>query len=209
MRTPSQKRIDPKQSNILDKDITQLAQRIRTERLKRGWSLDEMARHSGVSRAMINRIENGSSSPTATVLGKISGAYQLSMSELLSAPSEPKETRLVRAQDRRSWRDPETGYLREQISYVPHSDAEPSPVPQITRVTLPEGANVSFPKDAFQFLSQAIWILEGTLHFTEGGITHVLKPDDCLTLGAPAPCTFANQSAAPCTYIVVLETKGR
>ena len=57
---------------------------IRAERESRGWSLTELAARAAVSRAMIHKVERGDSSPTANLLGKLSGAFGLSMSTLLA-----------------------------------------------------------------------------------------------------------------------------
>src|ERR1700721_4353844 len=59
-------------------------ERPRAERHARGWPIDRLAAASGVSRAMISKIERGESSPTAVVLGKLSAALELSVPELLS-----------------------------------------------------------------------------------------------------------------------------
>ena len=48
-----------------------LAQRLRELRLKRSWSLEELATKSGVSRATLSRIENNEVSPTAAVLATL------------------------------------------------------------------------------------------------------------------------------------------
>lgn len=57
---------------------------LKKERLARGWSLSELAQHAAVSKAMISKIERGEASPTATVLGKLSGAFGLALSALLA-----------------------------------------------------------------------------------------------------------------------------
>ncbi|MER2508279.1 MAG: helix-turn-helix transcriptional regulator [Amaricoccus sp.] len=51
-----------------------LAARIRTKRNTRGWLLFDLAARSGVSRGMIHKVERGDSSPTASLLAKLSGA---------------------------------------------------------------------------------------------------------------------------------------
>ena len=51
-----------------------LARRLRLEREARGWSLAELAARSGVSKAMISKIERDEVSPTAALLGRTSGA---------------------------------------------------------------------------------------------------------------------------------------
>jgi transcriptional regulator with XRE-family HTH domain len=61
--------------SIIVNDPTPLiAHRIRDSRRANGWSLDELARRSGVSKAMLSKIERCQASPTAALLGKISGA---------------------------------------------------------------------------------------------------------------------------------------
>jgi transcriptional regulator with XRE-family HTH domain len=60
-----------------------IAQRLKLLRAERGWSLDELAKRSNVSRATLSRLENAEVSPTASVLGKICAAYGLTMSRLM------------------------------------------------------------------------------------------------------------------------------
>ena len=44
----------------------------------------------------------------------------------------------------------------------------------------------------------------GTLTFVEGPDTHVLEAGDCLQLGPPASCTFANRTRRSCRYLVAV-----
>jgi len=60
-----------------------IAQRLKTLRAERGWSLDELAGRSEVSRATLSRLENAEVSPTASVLGKLAASYGLTISRLM------------------------------------------------------------------------------------------------------------------------------
>jgi transcriptional regulator with XRE-family HTH domain len=178
-----------------------LGARVRTEREARGWSLTELAGHSGVSRAMIHKIERGDSSPTAALLGRLSGAFGLTLSELLArAEGTARGGRLLRAADQPQWRDPGTGYLRRQLAPVPGS-ALPL---EMVHVELPAGAAVAFPAAAYSFIQQLIWVLKGRLTFVEGTLTHELGTGDCLELGAPVDRSFRNATRAPCEYLVAV-----
>ncbi|WP_370044611.1 MULTISPECIES: helix-turn-helix domain-containing protein [Salipiger] len=179
---------------------TGLARKIQDERKRRDWSLTELAERAGVSRAMIHRIEADESSPTAAVIGRLAGAFGMTMSEMLAEPVTGG-SRLSRAQDREVWQDPETGYVREVLT----PRAEPGRRKlEIVKVTLPAGARVSFPPQSFGFLMESIWVQSGQLTFEEGKEVWRLGPDDCLTLGAPRRCSFVNESDAPCSYAVVV-----
>ena len=56
------------EDHILDRSI---GERIKTLRAENGLTLDRLASESGVSRAMISRIERGEASPTASLLARI------------------------------------------------------------------------------------------------------------------------------------------
>ena len=92
-----------------------LAERLRALRRARGWSLDELAGLSGVSRASLSRIENGEVSPTASVLGRLAGAHRTTVSRLL-ADIEDDAPALVRQGDQSEWVDPATGFRRRSVS---------------------------------------------------------------------------------------------
>ncbi|HKX43788.1 MAG TPA: helix-turn-helix transcriptional regulator, partial [Burkholderiaceae bacterium] len=60
-----------------------IARRLKEERRQRGWSLDELAARSGVSRAMISKIERKVSTPTAVLLARLGDAMGVSLSSLM------------------------------------------------------------------------------------------------------------------------------
>ena len=70
-----------------------IAQRLRALRGERGWSLDELARRSAVSRATLSRLENAEVSPTTAVLGRLCSAFGLTMSRLLARLQLPLKKR--------------------------------------------------------------------------------------------------------------------
>ena len=180
----------------MDTFATSLAQRLRREREQRGWPLSELARRAAVSKSMISKVERGEASPTASLLGRLAGAFGTTMSSLLAEPTSPK--RLTRRDDQSVWKDPATGYLRRAICPPGAGRIE------VTEVTLPAGARVAFPKEAFAFLEQQILMLRGTLDFAEGATVHVLRRGDHLTLGPPSNCTFENRQKSACVYVVLL-----
>jgi len=184
-------------STIVNDPTQPLATRIAIEREARGWSLADLAERSGVSKAMISKVERGEASPTATLLGRLSGAFGLTLSTLL-ARAEHGGGRLVRAEEQPLWQDPATGYVRRQVS--PQSDL---PL-ELVRVELPAGASVTFPTSSYTFNRHVIWVLKGKLNFHEGETVHQMDPGDCLLLGPPTECTYETRGREPCIYLVVV-----
>jgi transcriptional regulator with XRE-family HTH domain len=184
-------------STIVDSIDSTIAARVRGERAARRWSLDDLAERSQVSKAMISKIERAEASPTAALLGRLSAAFGLTLSALL-AEAEPPHRGPVRAADQPIWRDPATGYIRRQVA------ASPTIPIELVEVDLPPGASVSFPAASYRAMSHIVWVLAGRLTFVEGDVTHDLAAGDSLEFGPPADCTYRNDSAAACRYLVVL-----
>lgn len=65
---------------------------LRRLRVKRGLSLERLAKASGVSRAMLGQIELGQSTPTINVLWRISRALEVSFSALISQQEKANTT---------------------------------------------------------------------------------------------------------------------
>jgi len=174
-----------------------IAQRLKLERSARNWSLTELAERSGVSKAMISKIERGEASPTATVLGRLSGALGLALSNLLALAEQSGE-RISRRHAQTLWQDPETGYTRRMIS--PPGGG----VLEHLEIDLPPKVRVPYPASAFAFQHEQIIVMQGTLIFIEGTLEHRLEAGDCLQLGSPEDCTFFNPGSTHCRYLIAL-----
>jgi transcriptional regulator with XRE-family HTH domain len=172
--------------------------------------MDRLAGASGVSRAMISKIERGESSPTAVLLGKLSAALELSVSELLTgarlgdgpqpAGGADGAGRVRRAEDTPHWRDPDTGYLRRQISTAGFPAA-------VTEVVLPPQTSVPYRAAAYAFIAQLVWVLSGQLTLTDGTVRRVLAVGDTFELGEPRSREFRNETDEECRYVVVVTRK--
>lgn len=160
-------------------------------------SVNALADRSGVSRAMIGKIERGEAQPTAALLAKLSAALELTLSELI-ARAENTDRRLVRYAEQATWKDPDSGYVRRAVSPPSGGSLE------LVEVELPPGAQVPMPAETYMFIHQQIWVLAGRLDFHEGEQVHKLAVGDCLQLGPPAPCRFVNPTREPCRYLVAL-----
>ena len=177
----------------------QIADRVRLERDARGWSLAELAERAGVSKATISKIEREEVSPTAVILVRLAGAFDLTLAGLLlRAEGNGEQSRVSRAADQPVWRDPATGYARRQVLSRPDHPLE------LVQVELPARQQVALPASSFVHIRQAVWVQSGELVIDEGGERNVLAAGDCLPFGSPADVVFANETELPCLYSVIL-----
>jgi transcriptional regulator with XRE-family HTH domain len=177
---------------------TRLAERLAAARAARRLTLDELARASGVSRAMISRIERGESSPTAVVLGRLAGGLGVTLSSLFAAVEGAVEP-LLKAGDQPVWRDPETGYVGRDVAPPGTGSAQ-----DIVCVTLPPGARVAYPAASYVNREHHILLLSGRLRFENGDRAFELAPGDCLWLPEVADSAYANPGQEPAEYLVII-----
>lgn len=176
-----------------------LSSRVKAARLGRNWTLDEFARASGVSRAMISKIERGEVSPTAAVLARLAAGLDVSLASFFAEAGAGRGP-LSRAAGQTAWTDPETGYTRRNVSPPAARDAA-----EIVDVTMPPGARVVFDNlPAATGLAQQVWLLSGTLEMTVGDEVIGLAPGDCLFMRLDRPLVFRNPGAEPARYAVIL-----
>jgi transcriptional regulator with XRE-family HTH domain len=179
-----------------------IAARVRELRADSRMSLDALSAKSGVSRSMISLVERGESSASAVVLDKIATGLGVALAALFDDTSVPRSP-VSRARERTTWRDPQSGYVRRNISPANF----PSPL-EIVEVKLPAGARVAYETGARDAsLHQQIWVQEGSIEVTVGGVTHELAADDCLAMRLDAPTAFRNRTRKPARYIVVIATE--
>lgn len=174
---------------------------VRAARAERGLSVAALADTSGVSRAMIAKIERGEAQPTAVLLGRLSGALGLTLSQLISrAEGEDAGASGPRTRtEQPTWTDPATGYVRRAVT-------APGVPLEVVEIVMPGGASVSYEASAY-FRHHVLWVLSGRLDVDEGPRRHRLADGDCLTLGPPAGCTYSNPDEFPVRYAVLLANR--
>jgi len=180
---------------------SRIADRVRALRADAGMSLEALAGKCDVSRSMISLIERGETSPTAVVLEKIATGLGVTLGSLFDAPAATPNP-VSTAKDRVRWKDPQSGYVRRNISPANY----PSPI-QLVEIVLPAGARVAYETGARDVsLHEQIWVLAGRIDVTVGPATHRLAEDDCLALQLDVPTAFRNPTRKPARYRVALAT---
>ncbi|MGL4637394.1 MAG: helix-turn-helix domain-containing protein [Beijerinckiaceae bacterium] len=185
---------ETQESDAVDRLV---AQRIRQQRQSLNWTIDQLASVSGVSRAMISKIERQEVSPTALLLGRLTNALGITMSALFR--DDDSASPLVRADARPIWRDSETGYTRRNI--LPDAAAV-----ELVDVTMPAGQSVTYDNILPLAIDQFVWVIDGTLEMTVDGAMTVLNTGDCLAMRLEKQIRYFNPLTKDTRYAVLLLT---
>lgn len=175
-----------------------LAARLAELRLQRGWSLDELAMATGISRASLSRIERAETSPTAALLNRLCVAYGLTMSRLLSEVEE-EAALLLKAEQQPVWCDDASGFQRRNVSPpASHFKAE------VVEGVLRPGARIDYDAPPIQGLEQHIWLQSGELTISMDDQHWTLQAGDCLRFHLTGKSAFAAHAEGGARYILVV-----
>ena len=173
-----------------------LGQRIRYLRAQRGWTLEELAERSEVSRAMLSKIERGENNPTLVVAVKIALAFGLTTSQLIGI-EERREAVKVPKDRRLSFRDPLTGFERQVFPALEGRALE------FIRHVLPEGCSSGELPALKQGTEKYLLMEQGKLRARIGSQEYLLEEGDMFYFVADVPQHFENIGEGVCSYFVI------
>lgn len=174
-----------------------IARRIAHLRTEQRLSLAQLAELSGVSKAMISKIERLESSPTAVVLGKLASGLGIALTELLADETTRPTSRLRRRDEQETWRDPSTGYLRRQVAELDEASGS-----ELVEIDLPAGSRIDYPRWQTNAYRQRLWVLDGELQVTYGNEVYELQSGDHLDFAVDQAVSFVAPEAGGCRYLL-------
>lgn len=165
---------------------------IRKVRLERRLSLDETAKLTGVSKAMLGQIERGESSPTISTLWKISAGLRITFSALLGGSSSTY-TPVATDNMQPMLEDDGKMLLYDIFPFDPATGFE------IFTIEVKPGCNYASP--AHQNVSEEFVIVtEGTLQLTLGEQVFVLQKGMAIKFNGGEPHIYANTTEEKATF---------
>jgi transcriptional regulator with XRE-family HTH domain len=179
-----------------------LGGRVRDLRRRRGLTLEELAGLSGVSRAMISKLERGEKNPTLVVAARLAEGLGVTLSQL-AGMEERREVVVVPRQRRMVMRDPETGFERQLLSpnFVGRGV-------EFIRNEIPENSTSGeFPPHR-NGVEEHIVVERGTLRAILAGEEYLLAEGDALYFEADVPHRFDNAGEGTCSYYLVISSRG-
>jgi transcriptional regulator with XRE-family HTH domain len=174
-----------------------VAHHVRALRQARGWSLDELAGRSGVSKGMVVQIEAARTNPSVGTLCRIADAFGVAITRLL----EPAEERRVHVTPAAKapvlWRGPAGGFGR-LLGGVnePH-------ITELWEWRLDPGDQHTSPDHA-PGTRELVHVRAGELTVTVDGRQHRLAEGDTIAFVADTPHSYRNPGAVPADVSMVV-----
>ena len=180
--------------------LSGIAQRVRAERTRRRWTLDELAHRSAVSRRLLVQIEQGTANPSLSTLLKLAAALGITLSDLLDA-REPAPPVVVVPDDesRTLWQTAAGSAATLLVSQGPL---------ELWSWTLAAGdRRTSDPHRAGSV--ELLSVHSGAVVLDVGGDRVEVVAGDSARFEATWPHSYSNAGPAPATFtLVVLEPAG-
>jgi len=175
---------------------------LRRLRVKRGLSLERMAKASGVSRAMLGQIELGHSTPTINVVWKIARALDVSFSTLITERAGSSTALVLR--DRAKLLTSQDGSFTSRALF-------PFDEPRgVEFYELNLAANSIEEADAHPVgTTENLVVTSGTLTLTVGKAQHELRTGDAILFEADVPHSYRNPGSTNLTMYLVMSYANR
>ena len=176
----------------------EIGSQIRARRKAQGLTLEALAERSGVSAAMLSEVERAVKNPTVKLAWQVARALGCSLTELLDEP-EPGTT-LVRATERRTLVDPETGVQRHGVSTPLLAQAL-----EVATYDLPAGATTGDMPANRAGVVEHVVVIEGELTLRIGEGLEVLSAGDHITYRPQAVVEYAG-GADGCRFVLLSDS---
>lgn len=178
-----------------------LGGRVRDLRRVRGLTLEGLSGVSGVSRAMISKLERGEKSPTLVVAAKLAEGLGVGLSQLIGV-EEKREVVVIRRDRRMVMRDPETGFERHSLS--PSFGGRG--VEFVKNVVQEGSSSGEFPPHG-EGVEEYISVEKGRLKARIGDEELLLEEGDSVFFEADVTHHFENAGQGECHYYLVIDSR--
>jgi transcriptional regulator with XRE-family HTH domain len=177
-----------------------LGESVKRRRLEKGLTLEQLAKQSGVSRAAISKVERGQVSATTGVLGKLSEALNLSISQVIGGP-QSRPVLHIAPEQQPVFCEKQTGFERRSLSPMYRGRG----IDFVLNTLPPRAKTGPFPAHRTG-VEEHLYVVKGRLKVILAGETYTLEKGHFLFYRGDLDHTFENLSDSQCEYIIVIDS---
>lgn len=174
-----------------------LGDRVKLLRSQRGWSLEELASLSGVSRSMLSQVERNEANPTVVVALAVARALGVTLDELANLPGEGSTLEVIRGEDSQYvYRSDESCRIRTLSPLSAQRELE------FYEIQLPPGGELrSAPH--FAGTQEFLTVHEGTVRVESGERSEQLSSGDSVAYPADVSHAIVNVGGAAALVFLI------
>lgn len=178
-----------------------IGERLRGLRLKKKMGLVELGKHTGLSPALLSKLERGRLFPTLPTLLRIALVFSVDLNYFFAGPRERPVIAVVRRKDRIKLPDNPAG---KDVSYTFESLDYPAPERKL------HAYYAEFQPVAEDRMrthahpgAELVFVVRGTLHLRVGEQSHLLEEGDSIYFDSSIPHAYRRHDRPVCMAIVV------
>lgn len=176
---------------------TAVARTLQALRADRGWSLDQLAARSGVSKGVLVALEQGRSNPNLATLARIGDAFGVPVTLLVDVGGEPTVRISSPDASRVLWRGPSGG----TGTIVGATD--PPWAVELWRWQLMPGETFGGDPHA-PATREMVWVESGTLTLTVAAERHAVGEGQSARFPASGPHRYGNEGDQPVRFVMIV-----
>ena len=187
-----------------DPDVVTAAvgRNVRAERVRRAWTLDDLAGRSGVSKGMLSQVEQARTNPSIATICRLATALGVSVATLVEAPEAPS-VQVVRAgQGVTLWRG-RAGSASNLL--VGAGTTQPVELWDVRLAPHDAYAAEAHPAGTRELLL----VFEGELTMEVDGVPHLVGAGDAIAFVADRPHVYRNDGDGPVRYAMTVVHRPR
>ena len=187
------------EKNHVDRIILRLGEKIKTLRMEKSWSLQDLADKSGISAAGIHKIESNGIIPTITTMMKIADALGKKVSYFIEEEREDKDVVFVPSGKREAIFTFKRGLDLQGISAKKYGDFIMTAAYSVAEVGASSGR-----KQMSHRGEELVYCLQGKMEFRVNDKTYVLNQGDSLHFRTHRGHSWKNIGNVPAKLVWVL-----
>ncbi len=178
-----------------------IGEKLKALRLRKKLGLVELGRHTGLSAALLSKLERSKLFPTLPTLARIATVYDVGLDHFFTDERKRHVIAVAKKRDRQKFPErpgtPDVSYFFETLDYgaAPRKiNAYYADFRKIAREKLKPHTHAG---------AELLYLVSGTLTVTIGGTAHELEPCDSIYFDSSVPHTYCKSGDSPCSALIV------
>lgn len=170
--------------------------KLRSLRTRKRLTLSRLAAETGLSTALLSKLETDRMVPTLPTLATICRVYGVGLSHFFTEPGRHTLSITRKAHLQATARGPES------VKITPLNDVEGAQLRAQMIELLPGGTSIAI--NTAQETNGLVYVLEGKLRLDAGGMHEVLEAGDCACVESDMPLAWSAADKRRCRVLAVL-----